>query len=92
MALGIDAQSAEEKVLAHVPAVEHEHEVAPVVETAAKEFGEALRRGREKAARDRRVARGEGPLLDGGPNRFETCAIAAGREPGEHAGEDPLGQ
>jgi hypothetical protein len=36
------------RLVAH-PAVEHQHEVAPIVETAIEELGQALGRGRESA-------------------------------------------
>jgi hypothetical protein len=79
------------RLVAH-PAVEHQHEVAPIVETAIEELGQALGRGREKAPADRGVAHPERLLLDGSPDRFETCPIAAGRETGEHASYDAVGE
>jgi len=39
VALGVNAQGSHEEVLAHVPAVEHQHKVAAVVQTAAQELG-----------------------------------------------------
>jgi hypothetical protein len=74
VAMSIDAQCADEQVLAHVRAVEHEREIAPVVQAPAQEFGQALRRGRQKAPADRGVARRDGSCLDGLADRLEPRA------------------
>jgi hypothetical protein len=79
-------------VLAEPEPIQEHHQPAPVVQAAGQQLGQPLRGGRHEPARHRRLRRARGLLGNARADWLQPRLVAAGRQPRQHPGDDPLGQ
>jgi hypothetical protein len=91
-AVGRDPKRADQTVPAHLEAVEEDDQPAVLVERPGAQLGQPLGGGGDEAAGDRRLRGAGRRLLDGAADRLEAQLVAAGREAGQHARQNPLSQ